>query len=126
MKQDNFRRQTLPEAAPAADSKQIEKRSHARFAVSVDAEAFDPVAKKAASGKVVDLGLVGCFVESNKLFPSGTEVHLNLHCGDRVFHCKALVTHTAERGMGLTFTEADPEQGMSVLDWVGELSRSFS
>jgi hypothetical protein len=125
VKHDEIRRQSFPETNDLDKQRQIEKRSHARFPVSVDAEAFDPIAKKAAIGKVTDLGAGGCFVESSRSFLPGTHVNLNLQCGERVFRCRALVTHTADRGMGFTFTEADTEQGISVLDWVGELSGSL-
>ena len=125
VKHDDIRRQFLPERNNLTEQEQIEKRSHSRFPVSVNAEAFDPIAKKAATGRVTDMGAGGCFVESSRSFVPGTHVNLNLKCGERVFRCRALVTHAADRGMGLTFTEADPEQGMSVLDWVGELSGSL-
>src|SRR4051812_43775427 len=66
VKHDDIRRQSFPGTNSSIEPAQIEKRSHARFPVSVDAEAFDPIAKKATSGKVTDMGAGGCFVESSR------------------------------------------------------------
>jgi hypothetical protein len=108
------------------NQKHIEKRGYTRFAVSIDVQALEPIANKTAVGRVTDLGFGGCFVESNDSFSPGTQVELHMQCGERVFRCRALVTHLAERGMGFTFTEADPQQEISVTDWVRELSTCIS
>ena len=98
---------------------QVEKRIQPRFPVSVAAETVEPTTQTEVTGPVVNLGVGGCFVETNHPFPEGTKIRVHFSRDGRSFRCRALVTHTdSGRGMGLAFTEVDPIEKNSVLDWV--------
>lgn len=101
---------------------QFEKRGHTRAPVPIDAEAVELSTLTSVFGKATDLGVGGCFVATMQAFPEGTRVGVRFTSEGRFFRCDAIVTQVvARRGMGLAFTEADPDEEVSVLAWVSEL-----
>lgn len=105
----------------------VEKRSESRLRTSVDVETADPITGMSVIGTAVDLGFGGCFIETKYPLPEGTNVGVCFSVEGRSFRCHALITHVIrDRGMGLAFTEADPSEGISVLDWVGSVGALVS
>ena len=101
---------------------QVEKRRHPQLPVSVGAETVDLNRRTSVTGRATDLGVGGCFVDTMNPFPEGTQVGVRFTWEGRRFHCRALVTRVVTgRGMSLAFTEADPDEEASVLEWVSEL-----
>jgi PilZ domain-containing protein len=98
---------------------QVEKRSHFRIAVSIRGEMVELSTGAHVIGMASDLGFGGCFVETKHPFPAGTKVGVRLSWEGSTFRCRGLVTHAdGAHGMGLVFTEADPSETVSVLDWL--------
>jgi hypothetical protein len=123
--QGTLTQQVLSETRNSDRLGQPERRSSPRFSVGIEATAVDFSTNASAVGKVTDMGAGGCFVETDRTFSVGTLLGLTLEAEGRSFRCRVLVTHTIKgRGIGLTFIEADPEQGISVLDWVAQLGLS--
>ena len=98
---------------------QVERRRHLRIPLSVGEASAEPTTETEVTCTMLNLGVGGCFVETKYPFPKGTKVRVQFRCEGRSFRCRALVTHTdGGRGMGLAFTEADPIEKISVLEWV--------
>jgi PilZ domain len=119
----SVRSESDSETTPA----QAEKRSHARYAVSVEAEVIARTSGRSTSGTVTDVGIGGFFVDTAITFPEGTETEVRLRWEGRRFRCRAIVTHVIDgRGMGLSFTETDPDQNISLMEWVNTLREPAS
>ena len=128
MKQEDTRNQPVSsDSNPPLTLAKFEKRGHTRSPVSIDAEAVELTTLTSVNGRATDLGVGGCFVATTQAFPDGTRVGVHLSSEGRHFRCGAIVTHViAGRGMGMTFTEADPAEETSLLEWVSELGREIS
>jgi len=101
---------------------QSEDRGFPRLPVLVDAETVDVNRRTSVTGRATDLGVGGYFVDTIDTLPVGTQVGVRFTWEGRSFHCRALVTRVVSgRGMSLAFTEADPDEEASVLQWVSEL-----
>lgn len=58
-----------------------------------------------------DLGLGGCLVHSNSLFPVGTDTNVHITKGKESFEAQAnVVSSLAGKSMGLEFTAVEPDQ----------------
>ena len=107
-----------------ATLRQIEKRSHFRNTVSIQVETVALETGTTAVGTVSDLGFGGCFVETKRPFHAGMRVGVRFSSEGRSFRCRALITHAEDGlGMGLVFTEADPTETASVLEWVASVGQ---
>ena len=123
MKQEDTRNRAVSSASTSPLTlAQFEMRGHMRSPVSIDAEAVELTTLTSVFGRATDLGVGGCFVDTIDTLPVGTQVGIRFTREGRRFHCRALVTHVVTgQGMSLAFTEADPNEEASVLEWVSEL-----
>jgi hypothetical protein len=123
-REDVLQQTILPESGRPAIEETVEKRRHARIAVSVSAEIVEPKTHARVTGRATDLGVGGCYIDTLSTFSEGTEVEVLLHAEGRTLHCRALVTYVASGaglGMGLAFTEAVTGQQATLLDWMSGL-----
>ena len=125
MKRDEvLQQEVLPESGLPVTAEQIEKRRHTRFPVSISAEIIETKARARVTGRVTDLGVGGCYIDTLNTFSEGTQVEVLLRWGGRTLHCHALVTYAVTGrsiGMGLAFTEIAADQEGTLLDWVSGL-----
>lgn len=126
MERDDFAKPTGRSADhPAVVLDQIDKRSYQRFAINVVAEVVDLQTQTEITGRVADLGIGGCYVETVNPFAEHAAVAVRFSDGQRTFRCRALVVSSRARdGMGLAFTETALDQEISLLDWVSDLGRA--
>jgi hypothetical protein len=91
--------------------------------VSASAEIFEPRTSTRLNGRVSDLGMGGCYVDTVTPFPVGTSLMLNLKSENHNIRAKANVVyaHTA-MGMGLAFTEMTANQKENLSAWLRELN----
>ena len=100
-----------------------ERRRHARYPFTATVEAVEPKSQTRIQGRTSDLSRGGCYVDSISSFPAGSVVKMRLTKEMRSFEAQAEVVYSVVgMGMGVKFTDADPEQLWTVEKWVGELS----
>ncbi len=76
------------------------------------------------STRVSDLGLGGCYLDTMTPLPVGAEVRLGLLKDRRVIEVNGKVIYSHPGlGMGVSFTDATPEQRFEIDRWVAELDQ---
>jgi hypothetical protein len=99
-----------------------ERRGHPRFPVSLTADVVALKTRACASGRVTDLAVGGCYIDTINPFGEGTEVGVRLLHGGRQFQCRAYVIYAHNgMGMGLAFAAVSPEQASVLSDWLRRL-----
>jgi hypothetical protein len=120
-----FQQSALPAPGLQATAEEIDKRRHTRFSVAVDAEVVETKTLASATGRVTDLGVGGCYIDTFSTFPQGTQVEVRLHWRGRTLQLQAIVSYTLtgkSTGMGLSFTGIVGNQDATLLDWLNGLS----
>jgi hypothetical protein len=83
----------------------VDRRAHTRYQVDAWAEVMVQNASMLFRGRVLDLSVGGCYVETEarlRLAP-GTRVEMVFRVGDRVFRCEATSRMLRTRGAGFLF-----------------------
>lgn len=102
-----------------------ERRSEPRFSVAAMAEATDIKSHTKISGRISDIGPGGCYFEVMSPFANGAELRVRITRNHQTLTVSAKVLYsTGGMGMGLLFTQVEPEQRHLLHQWVGELSGS--
>ena len=100
-----------------------ERRKHRRHAVMAVAEARELQSGTLSKGRITDLSLGGCYIDTTAPFAVATTVKLRITSDKKTFESKAAVVNTQNgMGMGLLFTATEPEQLQVLERWLGELS----
>lgn len=68
-----------------------------------------------------DLSIYGCRVETHKPFPTGAKVGIRIAHRSANFVALGRVSYTTERGMGIAFTQIEPNHQLILEKWVEEL-----
>lgn len=69
-----------------------------------------------------DLSLFGCRVETHKPFPTGAKVRIRITHMSANFVALGRVSYTtSEGGMGITFTQIEPNDQLILEKWVEKL-----
>jgi hypothetical protein len=106
-----------------AVAKHDERRKIPRYAVNADSEVEEPRVQAKINGRMTDLGMGGCYVDSMMTFPVDTSVHMRMTREDLKFEADAKVVFSKPGlGMGLAFTELTSEHKKYLAAWVDELS----
>src|SRR5712692_9098561 len=104
------------------DSKSGERRRYARSPFSASALIVGEKLQLRGHGRVSDIGIGGCYVDMLSPFPVGSEVHLELTHEDKTFKAEAVVVYALTGlGMGLGFTQLNPEDLEILRGWLGGL-----
>ncbi|MBV8515160.1 MAG: PilZ domain-containing protein [Acidobacteria bacterium] len=100
-----------------------ERRAEPRFPVAAMAEATDIKSHTRISGRISDIGPGGCYFEVMSPFAIGAELRVRITRNQQTLTASAKVLYsTGGMGMGLLFTQVEPEQRHVLHQWVGELS----
>jgi len=100
-----------------------ERRRHSRYPFTATAEIVEAKSQMRVQGRTSDLSLGGCYVDTMNSFPVGSIVKMRLTREARTFEAQAEVVYSLlGMGIGLKFTEVDPEQFRIVEKWLAELS----
>ena len=68
-----------------------------------------------------DLSQHGCYLDMVNPLPTGTAVRVQIVHGQRTFQAKAGVVYSqTPLGMGLAFSEVDPNQFTTLQNWLSE------
>jgi len=99
-----------------------ERRQFERFAFNADAEVLEPQSGTKITGRVTDLSLSGCYVDTLNPFLASTMVHITIVRGTQMFAAQAKVGYCKlGMGMGLAFVSAQPLHKKLLGSWIVEL-----
>jgi hypothetical protein len=98
------------------------QRAVRRCPLVASAEVTELRSEALLSGRISEIGLGGCYVDSLNSFPEGTLVGLRIVRDQGVFETQAKVVYSdAGFGMGLAFTEMTPDQRLLLEAWLAEI-----
>lgn len=110
-------------SGPSAASKEAERRSTDRHAITAVAEVTDVSSGTRFSTRTSDLGPGGCFVDSLNPFPIGSKVRTTVRKGDTEFEVGGTVVYSqVGLGMGIAFDELGFEQRLELEGWLAEVT----
>jgi hypothetical protein len=74
------------------------------------------------SARTSEVGMGGCYVDAMNPFAIGAQVKLRIVRDQGAFEAKAKVVYSdSSFGMGLSFTEMEPEQRVILENWLEEM-----
>lgn len=89
----------------------VDRRAAPRYNLTASVELVDSKSGARIKASLGDLGLGGCLVHSNSLFPVGTSTNVHITMGKESFEAQAhVVSSLSGKSMGLEFTAIEPEQ----------------
>jgi hypothetical protein len=102
-----------------------ERRRSTRVPFAASAEIIDETENTRSASQVCDLSLHGCFVELKNPFPEGTAVTIEIYKDEDFLETPATVAYfLAKRGMGLTFTDMEPQFAAILKKWLAAPKRA--
>jgi PilZ domain len=100
-----------------------ERRVHPRYHFTAAVEALDQNHRTRMNARTSDIGLGGCYIDTFCPFPLKTAVKVRLSSEKNSFVAAAkVVSSKIGMGMGLQFTDIDPQQLPVLQKWIGEVS----
>jgi PilZ domain len=110
-------------ASVKEERRKTERRLNTRYAVSASLEAVELQSKARFTGRVSDLSLGGCYVDSITALPKDATLKIRLTHDGKFFETKArVIASSAGMGMSLMFTETESEQLQTLEGWIRVLS----
>lgn len=110
-------------AVPSAKVPAVNRRRHPRYACEGHAEVFLPHGGLLLRGKILDLSMSGCFIETAAInLERGTRVEVYFTARQLRFRVGGhiAVLHR-KRGAGLAFEHLSPRNARQIAELVGEL-----
>jgi PilZ domain len=90
-----------------------------RFSFNADAEIAPESSPKAiVPGRVTELSLQGCFLETSASFEEQHQVLLKIHDAGESFEAEAVVLYTRPSGLGLVFRQVKPRYRDILQTWI--------
>lgn len=100
-----------------------ERRKHFRYQFTGSAEAVEPGTGTRITGRVSDLCLGGCYIDTTSPLEVNAAMRLRVTKDQKTFQAMAKVANTqAGMGMGVSFTSVEPGQLRILENWIGVLS----
>jgi hypothetical protein len=100
-----------------------ERRRNLRFPFTAAIEAVEEASGTRIQGRISDLGLGGCYVDTLSPFPLGATLSIKITKDEQLFEAKAKVVYSlVGMGMGLVFLSANPGQVKLFQRWILELN----
>ena len=99
-----------------------QQRTAPRYTFIATADVLEPQSGVHLSGRISEIGAKGCYVDVLNALPVGTEVGVKVTRDKGSFASSARVVYVQEgMGMGLVFTETQPDQAKILEEWIAEL-----
>src|SRR3981189_1019370 len=109
---------------PAASSVALagaDRRIHPRYEFVAAVEVVAAESGARIETRVRDVSQQGCYVDTNDALPLGTVTGVRITKGAQLFEARARVVYSrAGKGMGLVFTEIEPERQRTLETWIAE------
>ncbi|HEY6130051.1 MAG TPA: PilZ domain-containing protein [Candidatus Acidoferrum sp.] len=97
----------------------VERRRSTRIPFIASAEIIDEAENTRSASQLADLSLHGCFVQLPNPFPEGTAVTIEIYKDEDFVETPATVAYLMpKRGMGLTFTDMEPQFASILKKWL--------
>ena len=101
--------------------KRIERRGATRYYFGAIAEVIDLDGRGDLVSITRDMSASGCFVKTTTPFPTGTRVRVRItHAGAQVTGLGNVTGNVSSEGMGIVFTEIEPNDRAVLEKWLGE------
>jgi hypothetical protein len=98
-----------------------DRRTHPRYEFIAAAEIVGAESGAPMKMRVRDLSQQGCYVDTTDALPLGTVTNVRIAKGAQLFEARARVVYSrAAKGMGLVFTDVEPEQLLTLGTWLSE------
>jgi PilZ domain len=103
-----------------------DRRVAFRYPLILIAEITEIVSGTKSMARTADVSRTGCYVDTLKPSPKGTQIELRLIRGEEVFQAQALVMYSSPGlGMGVRFNEQVPGSQLNMLDrWLMDAARN--
>ncbi|MGD0962520.1 MAG: PilZ domain-containing protein [Candidatus Acidiferrales bacterium] len=99
-----------------------ERRTSSRYPFTAVCDATEPNSGAKVIGRTSDLGRGGCYIDTIGPFPPGTSLIVCVNRENQTLRIAARVVFAQSgMGMGLAFTEAEPDQQAILDQWIAEL-----
>lgn len=109
--------------ASRTERREFERRRHLRFPFTASVEAIETESHVKLTGRISDLGLGGCYVDTLNPFAVGTVIKIRLTREEVTFEADAKVVFSqVGMGMGVSFISAMPQQFPIFQRWLNELA----
>ena len=92
-----------------------------RYPFVATIELIDTQSEAKIQERTSDLSLYGCRVETRKPFPTGAKVRIRIAHRSANFVAVGRVSYTTEGGMGIAFTQVEPNDQLILEKWVEDL-----
>lgn len=103
----------------------VERRSSPRYAFTATVEAIDTKASIRMTGRLSDISSHGCYVDTISPFAKNANVMLTITREAQSFKTQANISYSMTgMGMGLSFTNTEPDQLPVLEAWLEELKTS--
>lgn len=115
----------MPE--PAKTTGVTERPTERRRVPRIPFKATSVVAETGSTRTVVaqttELSRFGCFVQTNKPYPQGTRVHIELAEAGTTFVASGVVAYVTDEGMGIVFSTVESEKYEILAKWLARTPR---
>ena len=113
----------MPEFDSVAVSSPAERRRNLRFPFTATVEVIEAKSGAKMTGRTVDLGLGGCYIDTMSPFPAGADAKIKIVKGKETFEAQVKVMFSQiGMGMGVAFVSAQPNQVRTFQRWIQEIS----
>ncbi len=100
-----------------------DRRSSPRYGFTATAEVVDTVSRTRMNTRISDLGMEGCYVDTNAPFPVRTKIRIRISASKKTFETLGIVVYSLPNmGMGISFAQPEPLQYAILKKWIDELS----
>src|SRR5258708_33752141 len=98
-----------------------DRRTHPRYEFIAAGEVVAAESGARIETRVRDVSQQGCYVDTSDALPLGTVTGVRITKGAQLFEARARVVYSrAGKGMGLGFTEIEPERQRTLETWIAE------
>jgi hypothetical protein len=111
---------------PGVQTRQANRRRHSRYLCEGRAEVFLPHGGLLLRGKIIDLSLSGCFIETAAIaLERGTRVEISLTTRQLQFRVVGTIAVSHyKRGAGIAFQDLSPRNARQITDLIRELKET--
>src|ERR1700722_4836666 len=99
-----------------------ERRRAPRYQLIVDAELTEMRSQTRLKARTSDVSMTGCFMNSVRSLPQGTEIELQIARAGATFQSAGMVAWCHPVGMGIEFISLRRDQKTVLQQWISDLS----
>jgi hypothetical protein len=103
-----------------------DRRDSPRYALTLVAEVSEPIDSTVLNARSSDVSRGGCYIDTLKPLPTGTQITIQLRSGEEIFETQARVVYTCPGlGMGIQWGPNPSDTQFAILDrWLQRAART--